>query len=328
MGEFLLQAKQYNNRQDEIKAAVIEEGTEPTLGVVVAAENVDIDNNKRISVRKGTSQVLSGLTHSFYNHPENDSIAYYMIGATLYKLNADYTGTAVTTLSNSNEVSFDICGDAIVLTNGNDIGFVEGTTFSAFDQTAGQFEELMPAGQFLHYDIYDNVLLVAENNVIHRSKPYNPQVIDRRISDFPLAGEVTMIGAVEDGWYIGTTTGVAFARRGSGQSQSTSDNDTFEYLDISSTPPTHGAFVTCFEYVEKGRERVTAWVSKDGLIVGSKGGEIKNLSYPATVIPEGQSGKLFYREINGTFQFIAVIKQIGESYENTLPAYYVNTENV
>lgn len=319
MDGILLKAKQFSNRQDELKIGTLEEGLLPTLGTYVYASNVDIDNNFKVSMRDGTNQVVAAATHSLYIHPEEDSTAYYMVGDTLYKLNDDYSATAVATLSTDNELCYDLCGTAIVATNGRDIGHVVGTSFTAFAQTAGQFEELMPAGQFLVYDNFDKCLLVVENNVIHRSKPYNPQIIDRRFSDFPLTGDIGFVGVVEDGWYIGTTHGIGFAAR---------TEDGFTYRDISSVPPIRGCFYNGYEYMEKNRRRICAWASKDGISVGYANGEIKNLSYPTTAIDDGTSGKLVYRENNGFFQFIAIIRNNTDGYKHTKPTMTVNSVNI
>jgi len=312
----LLRARRLITRTDEIMSNTMEEGIndEPIHGSLVVAQNVAVDNNGKVMTRYGVSQVQAAATHSLYVHPKNDSIAYYMIGSTLYLLNADYTGTAVTTFTTDNELSYDLVGDEIVLTNGIVIGFVAGTTFDTFNQTTGQFEELMDAGQFIVYDDFDNTLLVARNNIVSRSKPYNPQVLDRRYSDFPVLGNITMLGIVEDGWYIGTENGVAFIERSTGASQSIADNDGFIYKDISSVGPINGAFTHGYDYNDKTRSRFAAWASKDGILVGRAGGTVENLSYPNVAIPHGTSGKLFYREINGVFQFIAVIRELGDSY--------------
>jgi len=316
MAKAILRARRLTNRTDEIMSNQLEEGfaDEPIHGTVVTAQNIDIDNNGKIRMRKGVNQVVSAATHSFYAHPNNDSIAWYMIGDTLYRLNTDYTGTALKTFTTTAELSYTLCGNEVVATNGLEIGFLTASAFDAFNQTTGQFEELMSSGQFCVYDDFDNTLLVARNNVISRSKPYNPQVLDRRYSDFPVLGVITMLGIVEEGWYVGTDEGVAYVERSTGASQSISDNDGFTYKDISPVAPIHGCFLNGYDYNDKTRKRFAAWASKDGIIVGRTGGEVDNLSYPNVAIPEGTTGKLFYREIDGIFQFIAVVRGSSDTY--------------
>lgn len=315
MTEFTLEFGKLNNKQDPLRLGVIDFKTR-VITSLTQLQNFDVDNNDLATCRDGRVEVYSGTPHSFWVHPFDDSVAYFVEASVLKKLNADFTATTVTTLSNNFPVFFELVGMEVVISNGVDIGWVLDTDFTAFSQTTGQFERLMPAGQILAYDHGDNVLLVASDGVLYKSKPHNAEVRDERLDKFPFDGHIRMVAAVEDGWWIATEKRVGFVIR--------EEDDEYAYTHVSDNPPAEGGFTAGWEKTESGSRRYVTWASLDGFIEGRASGQFRNLS-EGIALPEGTTGKVFARNNNGTDQYIAVIVNPVDIEKFTPPVMAVNT---
>jgi hypothetical protein len=160
----------------------------------------------------------------------------------------------------------------------------------------------MPAGEYIAYLDNEGVLLVASGSVVYRSKPWNPQVRDARFSEFPMNGKVRMLATVEDGWFVATEKNVSFAQMDAA--------DGYSFRHITDSVPPDGAFYKEFHFDEdkpKESQMRVIWASPNGFIEGTSGGGYENHSYPNVALPEGNKGKVFNRNANGTNQYLAVI---------------------
>lgn len=93
-------------------------------GDLAVADNVDIDRSGRIARRAGYAQQIAGAAHSVWSNAEGNE-CFFAQGNTLYALNANYTTTALRTLSNANHVSLDQVNDRTYFSNGVDTGVIE-----------------------------------------------------------------------------------------------------------------------------------------------------------------------------------------------------------
>ena len=165
------------------------------------------------------------------------------VGSKLRQLNTDWTATDISTLNTDHDASFDSFNDEVVFTNTDQIGFiVDGALIDFAQVLLDDNEELMPAGQYLCFDHNDGSLLVAVDDQIYKSKPWNPMVYDKRYGQFPMNGYVRMLCTVEDGWWVGTDKNVSFVKR--------DGEDNFTFQHITDTPPIDGAFKKGYDFEE------------------------------------------------------------------------------
>lgn len=317
--DITLVAGKLNNRQDSARLGKIEENSS-ILSTLVACENIDIDNHGEVSRRLGRELIVSGDTHSFWVHPADDSIAYFVEntlgGASLKKLNNDFTSTVVTALSNNSKIAYEPVNEQIVISNGVDIGWLDGTSFEPFAPTLKEFELTTPAGQYLCF--YRGVLHVAVGSVMFASKPHNIEVMDERYMAFPMDGHIRMLGAVEDGMWIATGKGVGWI-------SGTSVED-YEYVPQTKYAPPDGCFTVQQEDTNEDVRALIAWASEEGFCRGYAGGQYENQSDNDITLPNGESGKMFHFYNNGIRQYIAVIDK--PVYKRNFVAPTINTNEL
>ena len=319
MADIILTPGTVNNRQDPIKLGVIEDFRNPSISKLTLAQNVDLDNNGMATRRIGRTLRLAGSPHSFWVSPLDRYLAYFVEDSVLKKLNIDYTAAAVTTLNSNRPLSCEVLNGEIVVSNGSDIGWLSGTSYTAFAPVLTQFELAMPAGQYLAFDHGDATLLCASGSVIYRSKPHYADVRESRLSEFPMDGYVRMLGTVEDGWWVATEKHVSFVQR--------DGDEGFTFVHISNNVPPDGCFTAGWEETEGGQRRYVCWATVDGFCVGRAGGRYENIS-PDVALPTGDSGRLFSRTHNGIRQYIAVINGPEGAENFTAPTLTVHSITV
>ena len=318
MTTILLQPGALKNKVDPIKLGVISDFRDPKIDILTQALNFDRDNEGLLTVRGGRTERYAGVTHSWWADPRDDSIGYFAEASVLYKLNANYSATAITTLSVNLPVSYEPINDQLVISNGVDIGWLEDLTYDAFAPTLKQFEKKTPAGQYLAF--YNGVLYVANGSIIVATKPWNAERTDTRYNTFPMNGYIRMLAATEDGLWVATDREAGFITGGG--------PDEFQYLFKTKNTPPDGAFSVDTEEIEKDVSKVVRWVSKEGFCEGRAGGAYTNLSFNDVALPTGTSGACFHRNNNGTRQTVAVIRNPEGANDFTGPVLTINSITV
>jgi len=262
----------------------------------VQAENVKFDINNIVSLRQGRTKKLAGTPKSLFVD-QVTGFCFFLDGSTVKTLNTDYTSSTVITLTSSNPLCYCQVNGELIASNGVSIGWLSKAAFEVFNPTLGQFELNMPAGQYLA--LYNGCLVSASGEVLYVSKPYHAEVRDSRSSEFPVAGYVRMLAAVEDGLWVATQAGVAFIS-GDGV-------DDFAYRLVSRHTPPDGAFSVGIIQTAEGERHEVRWASTEGICLGYAGGRYVNLSYNDVALPSGASGRCYAFTENGTERILAVI---------------------
>jgi len=315
MTDVLLVAGKLNNRQKATRLGKIPPSDNPILTTLTLAENIDIDNNGEVSIRDGRELVLAGSPHSFWVHPQDDQIGYFVENSVLKKLNTDLTATTVTTLNSNSRLDYELVNSEIVVSNGVDLGWLKETTYDPFSPPVlEQFEVATPAGQYIA--LHKGCLYVLKGSILYVTKPHKIEVMDSRYCTFPMAGYGRMLGAVEDGVWIATEKEVGFIH---GKSV-----DGLEYEHITDSVPADG----CFEMItEEGEEEVESfilWASPEGFCKGTSGAKYTNKSFKDCTLPGGEYGSFFTRFNNGIRQYIAVIHKPDMERNYTAPDLNTN----
>lgn len=303
-----LRIEKLNNRQDPIALGRIKDFRDPAIRTLVLAENVDIDRNGVATRRKGRLRRYDGAPHSFWVHPQDNGLAFFVEDQTLMILNADFTSDPLSPLNSNLPMAYEVVNGEAVGTNQVDIGWINNAGFAPFAPALGQFEAFMPPGQYLAFA--NGILYVASGPVVFASKPYNVERRDTRYSEFPMNGYIRMMAAVEDGIWAATERRVFFISGGG--------SDVFTYLDVTDHVPPDGAFWVGWERVGDAIRRAVVWVSTEGFCMGLAGGKFELLSTDVA-LPTGSSGRVFSRTINGIPQYIAVINNPEGSEAYTAP---------
>ena len=96
-----------------------------TTTELAVADNVDLDSSGRLARRDGYTSVLAGDFHSLWSDDEG-TMCLYADGASLKRLNTNYTGTTLATLAGVGErISYAKVNDQVFYTNGVDTGVID-----------------------------------------------------------------------------------------------------------------------------------------------------------------------------------------------------------
>jgi hypothetical protein len=157
---------------------------------------------------------------------------------------------------------------------------------------------------FTQIDYFNGRMLYAIGSILYFSDPFAYEQVDYAKGFIPFLNEITMIGVVDNGFFIGTTEDTYFL---SGQRVDELDLtlvagygvvvDTRSYLD--------GAVVGAESTSTKN---IPAWISTKGMCIGFHDGSMQNVTESTVILPEGSTGASFFRQENGQNHFISVIR--------------------
>jgi hypothetical protein len=164
-----------------------------------------------------------------------------------------------------------------------------------------------PAGHLIEY--FNGRVYVASNSYVFPSRPYAYELFD--MDDYlPFDGIITLLAAVDDGLYVSDGKKTYFLAEGKKRTE------VCPYGAIEGT-----AAKVDLATIGDGTKEGTAimWASGKGIILGSNGGQITNLTEGKYVFPSAPSGAALFRQQNGINQYILVLDTDGtrtdEAYE-------------
>lgn len=284
-------------------------------------KNIDISSKYSISRRCGYEKVIDGNFHSLWG---NKDYTFVMSDGTFTKINNDLSLTGMgANVFGSLPLSYADTGSFIYISDGIDIIKTDGTN-SFVIQNGATYEN--PSHQFykenapVDTDIYDapqagnpiawmfGRLWCATKDAIFYSKGYEPDLFNLE-TDYIDIKNVSMLGAVDDGYYIGTDAEVYFISGG--------DPNTPTRLDVVSK---YGAVKgTCISIdaqqlgLESGEGKALVFESKRGKIVALNGGKIVEATEDKIAYSVGNAGAMFMREQNGESHLISSLRNLGDT---------------
>lgn len=220
---------------------------------------------------------------------------------------------------------------------------VEGVTISAGSQTLthgtiavadrgidaeyeeGYFDTWVSGGDCVDYyngSVFRGGLLEGIATAL-QSKPYEYSTIDTRNHVAYLSGSaITMIGAVDDGIYIGTQNEVVFLSGDGSIENGFQVKDVLPYGVIKNTRVrTTGHKIP----VAKMSGNVIVFATHRGVVVGGNGGNVVNISYGKVTYNYGTTGSAILREDNGQVHYV-LMPGSGYTKENPYIQPVIDTE--
>lgn len=177
------------------------------------------------------------------------------------------------------------------------------------------FKDNVSSGTCLEY--FNGRLYFAINNYVYCTKAFDVEHVDVRymvVAGFP--ENVTGIGRVNDGLYIGTGKNTYFLR---GTSPMPEDGG-FEQTHISKygmIPGTLARFQADLVQGVKGKDTVVFWTNDLGVHSGSDGGAYTCLSLNQITVPTGDAGAAMIIENNGIYQYVVCFNVTGTHFINS-----------
>jgi hypothetical protein len=162
-----------------------------------------------------------------------------------------------------------------------------------------QFLSPPPAGTHLAY-VYGRIY-VAVGNRVYYSEPFAPELFDLR-KQYPLESTVTMLAGVSGGVYIGTETDIGWVDG--------ADPEKTEYTRKAphGVVPGSLAYGPVDDYAPQSDGMAAYFTTTGGILRGSPGGTIENLTRARYTIPTAQRGAAVVRQIGGVAQYLAVLQ--------------------
>lgn len=180
-----------------------------------------------------------------------------------------------------------------------------GNTPSISDEySTYQFDTSITGGDIIEYfrgRLYRAGLLDGVA-VVTNTKPMEFDTVDVRDYITYLSGEeVTMVGAVDDGIYIGTASEVIFLQGDAPTESGFSIRQVLPYGVIKGTRVRSNGNKVLAGQIQG---TVIIFASHKGVCVGGNGGNLVNLSWNKVSYDYGTTGRAFIREENGLIHYI------------------------
>lgn len=322
------------------------------------ARNVYLDDAGQMHRRRGVTRVADGAWHSLFRA---GTVVLGVNGDTLCELLPDFSTRALVAGMSSRKLSWEYVDKFAYFTSRDVSGKVYlpnmqvtpwgfradhdyrpstipeiGRTFwltpvpfleEGLGPVGGRLLGPPPLGDYVCY--FQGRLYIAQGSTLWATELYGYNFVDKTSGYRQFEDEITAMGAVEDGLYVGTRSGLYFV---SGA-----------FLEHRRTMRARGGVipgtmvVVPSEVVDpEGRRRpdvpqesglAIACMTSEGMLVGMKGGQTFNLTRSAYKFPAAVTGAAMFREDNGTNTMVAVLDS-GGSPKTTKAAFgdYVDVQ--
>lgn len=296
MYEVILEAGKFKGIDNLTDPLTIHPGGRAGTYMVVGL-NVDIDDEFNIVLRPGYDRKETGNFHSAWS---DGNIGYVVKRSDgyLYFIGEDLSITQVVLVDPSSPMQYVYQNGRVYCTNGDIIGYIEGSVFTPLPLPDEYYQRTMVPGHLIEF--HRGRLLVARDEMICISEPLMPHYYDIRWGWRTLGSRITMLKSVDGGVFIGTDEGAYFA---SGQ-----DFLASAVTKITDSPPIFGSasVVSGDEVTGLGINGVVYWSSDEGIWRGSMDGSVKNLTWDHYGLERSPGGSSVFHSLSGFSQYCLI----------------------
>lgn len=311
-------------------------------GELEAAVNVDIDDAGQLRRRRGYALQDAAAYHSAVTLGTRSLV---VRDGVLGDIDAGLNFSALTVVG-SDHLSYTAVGDVIYFASRSVSGKIIGTTVHPWGEEGGAGEWISPvmrptetlgaiSGQTLsrpplatEIEYYKGRIYLADGKWLWATELYLYDKLDRTKNFIPFEHDITMVRAVSDGLFVGTTAQLFFLQGILAKGM--------ERTLVVDSPVVRGSAVwapTADVHpqaknapVPEGNSPV--FMTGDGICVGLDGGTVYNLTRGRVGFPSAQSAAALYREDQGANAYVAVADSAGGPSANVRIGDYVDAEIV
>lgn len=322
------------------------------VGELMTAVNVDIDDVGHIRRRRGSTKVATGNFHSLFNADDGTLIG--VKNNNLGIINPDYSFQTlkagignVDPAAGLTPLSYVQLGDMIYYSSPADSGKIFLPTSSVLPWGAevdnfwlspvvnptqnlaairGKLLGPPPMASAITY--WNGRIYMMSGNLVWATELYLYDYVDKTRGFYSFEDECTMIGAVADGVYVGTTGGMWFL--------SGTHAEGLKRARVMDSPVVPGSMVYIPAELANPPQVGTAadtpmqvsisFMTSNGFCVAQDGGQCTNLTEAKVVFPTAQHAAALYRRQDGVNSYIAVTDSGGTPTTNTRIGDYVDAE--
>lgn len=306
------------------------------------ALNVDIDDAGQVRRRRGYALEISGRWHSIKGPlvgkiygVKDGYLGIIRPGPAFYTLGV-FVGDAPVCYTEVNDEVYFSSRDASGV-----ISLAE--TVSEWGHTDGQGSWLSPVytptdtlgevgGSLLgdppkatQIEAYKGRIYLATGQTLWATELYRYHFVDRTRGFMQFEHDITLVMAVGDGLYVGTTGGVYFLRGIFGAFK-------LEQITPAAVLPGSGVVVPCNLVHPQARQQdirtgtSVVFMTNDGIMAGFDGGETYNLTQGRVEFPSGVSAAGLYRQDSGGNTYVAAVDSAGGPSANARIGDYVDAQ--
>lgn len=260
---------------------------------LAVANNVVVGETGRVSTRPGYEKVID-LTnaHSLFS---NNFISLVAADTTLYSINADLAVSALRTDLQANaQFDYTTVANFTFYTNGFQNGVFRDQTHQAWvastSHSRAKTRTLVTplVGELLEY--YNGRVYIAKDDIVYYTDPFNYFAVDLAQGFYAFGGKITLLQAVSQGLFVGTTEGTHFIQ--SPGTTSVQSNKVSPSIPVKFTSkPVDGEYVG-----EKFSGLCALWLSDKGIQLGASNGSIYNLTKNVLDLPKTAKGTAFFHK--------------------------------
>lgn len=307
------------------------------------AINVDLDDVGEANRRRGFTQRSVGAFHSVRD--QRDGKVYGVKDGALGIIRPDFSfsplgltvGTAAVCYCHVNAETFfsSVAGQGVIMPD---------ETIAAWGATNGQGQWLSPviqptdalgaiSGQLLgdplpasHLALYNGRIYLAVGKVLWATELFRYHYVDRTRNFIQFEDDITMLMAVQDGIYVGTTGGLRFLK---GERLGA-----FQVLHLIDSPVLPGSDVwvpTDLVHPQAKNGPVptgeaAVFMTEAGVCAGFDGGVAYNLTQGQVALPQATSAAALFRQLDGVNTYLAAIDSAGGPTAGARIGDYVEAE--
>lgn len=311
------------------------------LGELAAAVNVDIDDVGQLRRRRGRASLHSDPHHSLIGPIAGRTLV--VRGEMLGWLN----GTAFTELvwAGPEPLSYTNVGSDIYFSSEITSGKIvngEALPWGADGESQWISPVMTPSDTLgaisgrrlqappraIEIEHYKGRIYLAAGPVLWATELYLYDLVDKDKNYVLLEDDITMVRAVGDGLYVGTTRELLFLRGTLAKG--------LEMQSIISSPVIRGsAVVVPYSKVHPQARQGPVpegegpvFMTEAGVCLGLDGGQVYNLTQDRVIFPAAERAAALYREDQGANSYVAVADSAGGPRANTRIGDYVDAEIV
>jgi hypothetical protein len=307
---------------------------------LVRARNVTLDDVGQLSRRRGFTKRISGDAHSLFTL--TDGRALVVIDSVLGVLSTGYGFTPLRPVvgagpsAGATGLSYVQIDDTVYFSSPADSGKVSLSSLAVsawgvpeslwlspvvlptktLQPIAGKLLRKPPNASWITW--FNGRIYLAVNKVVWTTELYLYDWVDATKGFYPFEGEVTMVGAVGDGVYVGTDEGLWFV---SPQIRMDGSSSGMKRVRVMDSPVVPGSLVTIpAELGNPPQVPATAdtpvqvalmFMTTNGACVAANGGTATNLTESKFFFPNAASAAALYRRQDGMNQYVAAMRSDG-----------------
>lgn len=302
------------------------------------AQNIDIDDAKQIHLRRGRTQVDAGSWHSIFT--TSAGFVYGVRNGSLGLMQPDYTHVAIVDVGND-PLTYVELGDTlywssvsahgkIAMTDNTNAewGILDGDgqwlspvlqPTDTLGEIAGKLLRNPPKAEYMVY--YNGRIYMARDRVIWATELYQYDYVDATKTYMMFEEDITGLGVVGDGIFVGSTKQTYFLSGTLGQ---------MRRIVANSAPVIKGSMIPGslddFPNHPMRANMVILFATTQGLCVGFDSGIYKNLTSDRFWFPDAVSAVAMNRQQDGISQFIGAFNSGGTPASTMRIGDYVDAE--